>query len=170
MGGGISSSIIQNGRFVDVISDDEGTFSPERAGKIPSVSMVKLCYESGLVIKTMMKKLRGQGGLVAHLGTNDVRQAEKMADNGDKYAQLVLKAMALQIAKDIGSLSVVADGRVDYVVLTGGAAHSKMLTDIIKEKVGFIAPVRIVPGAYEMDALAGGVARVLKGIEKARTF
>jgi len=170
MGGGISSNVICRGRFIDVISDDEGTFSPERAGKLPSHKLLEMCFESGLDKRAIQKKLRGKGGLVAHLGTSDIREAEKMMENGDSRAQTVFRAMALQIAKDIGSLSVVANGEIDYIILTGGVAYSKMMTDLIRQRVEFIAPVKIVPGAYEMDALAGGISRVLRGEEQASRF
>lgn len=170
LGGGISSNIIKNGKMIDTIPDDQGTFSPERAGKLPCVALVKMCYESGLDQKTMQRKLRGQGGLVAYLGTNSAKEVEEMVRNGDEYANLVYRAMALQIAKDIGVLSVVASGKIDYIILTGGIAKSEMLTGWVKEKVEFIAPVKIVPGTYEMEALAGGITRVLNGQEEAKVY
>ena len=83
---------------------------------------------------------------------------------------LILEAMAHNVAKNIGKLAVVVRGKVDGIVLTGGIAHSRLITDWITERVSFIAPVTILAGENEMESLALGVLRVLRGEEKARTF
>lgn len=45
-----------------------------------------------------------------------------------------------------------------------------MFTDMITKYVEFIAPVVVKPGAKEMEALANGILRVLRGTEKAHKF
>jgi butyrate kinase len=169
MGGGISVNLIKNGRFADIVSDDEGTFSPERTGRVGERNLVKMCFRSGLSEKEMQKKVRGNGGLVAYLGTTNAIEVEKMIAAGDKKAEQVYYAMAYQIAKDIGSLAAAANGDIDYIIITGGIAHSEMMTGWIKEKVQFIAPVKIVPGTFEMEALAQGIQRVLNKEEAFHT-
>ena len=117
-----------------------------------------------------MRKIHGGGGLSAHLGTIDAIEVEKMIEGGDKYAKIVYDAMAYRIAKDIGTLAVPVAGKVDRIILTGGIAYSKYLTGQIVDLVDWIAPVEIMAGEYEMEALAGGALRVLRGEEKLQDF
>ena len=107
---------------------------------------------------------------MSHLGTRDAREVEKRIDAGDSYAALVYEAMALNVAKAISRLAVTVCGDVDYIVLTGGIAYSQRFTDWIIQRVSFIAPVCIVPGENEMEALALGGLRVLRGQETARVW
>ncbi|MDR2945816.1 MAG: butyrate kinase [Candidatus Adiutrix sp.] len=170
LGGGSSLTLHQNGRIIDAMSDDEGPFSPERAGGLPGFKLIDLCVQMGCDAKAMQKLLRGQAGLYAWFGTTDARAVEGMIDQGDGKAALVYEAMALNIAKSIGKLAVVVDGRVDAIILTGGLAFSKRLTTWIEDKVKFIAPVIMMPGEKEMEALAQGALRVLRGEETARLY
>ena len=170
LGGGISINIHHEGQIIDLISDDEGPFSPERAGRVPCRDLINLCYSGKFDKKTMQRKLRGNGGLKAYLNTIDAREVEAMIQEGNEYAKMIYQAMAYQVAKGIGELATVVDGKVDVVILTGGIAHSKMLTSWIKNKVSFIAQVEIMPGENEMEALAYGALRVLKGEEEAKEY
>ncbi|WP_411678754.1 butyrate kinase [Clostridium thailandense] len=170
LGGGISLSVHEKGRMVDIMADDEGPFSPERAGRVPCKALIDLCYSGKYDKKTMNKKLRGNGGLKDYLNTVDARDVEKMIDNGDENAKIVYEAMAYQVAKGIGDLATVVKGKVDAIVITGGIAYSNMMTGWIKERVEFIAPVEIMPGENEMESLALGTLRVLKGEEKAKKY
>lgn len=161
LGGGITSGFHDHGRIVDWVYDDEGPMSPQRAGAIPTRYMVDLCYKSKKTLQEMKMYLCGQTGLVAYFGTHDVRDVEKLIDEGNEEAELVLKAMAYGVAKSIGQLAVVRDGTLDQIILTGGVAYSERVTNWIKEKVSFLAPVSIIPGEREMEALAAGAWRVL---------
>lgn len=165
MGGGMTVNLISGGRVLDFIGDDEGSFSPERSGGVPVRPLVKLCYSGKYTEKEMQKKLKGGGGLMAYLGTNDFREAEKKAAAGDEHAALIIDAMVLQTAKDIASLAAVVSGKVDKIILTGGIAYSEAFTSAVAGKTEFIAPVSIIPGTYEMEALALGILRVLRGEE-----
>lgn len=168
LGGGITTNLIRRGRIYDIVGDDEGTLSPERSGGLPCRRLVKLCYSGRLTEKEMQARLKGRGGLTAYLGTNDLVEIEKRIDGGDRQARLVYEAMALQIAKDIGSLFPVVNGAVDKIILTGGLANSERLTGLIESRVKFLAPVSVIAGTFEMKALALGALRVLTGREKAR--
>jgi butyrate kinase len=145
-------------------ANEMGPFSPERTGGLPSGDLAKLCfsgkYES---MKALKPHLRGKGGMVAYLGTNDVREALKMVESGDKHAELILDAMAYQISKEIGSMATVLKGKVDAVVLTGGVAYAEYITSRIKDSVSFIAEVIVKPGEDEMIALNEGVLRIDAG-------
>lgn len=168
LGGGISVSVHSKGKMIDIVSDDEGPFSPERSGRLPGKDLMNMCYENDK--NTMKKKLRGKGGLISYLGTNSALVVEEKIKSGDDYAKLIYEAMAYQIAKGIGELAVVVDGAVDRIIITGGIAHSSMMTGWIKKRVEFIAPVVIVPGENELESLAMGALRVLKGEETAREY
>ena len=168
LGGGMSVSIHSKGNMVDIVSDDEGPFSPERSGRVPCKDLISMCYINDK--ETMQKKLRGKGGLISYLGTNSAIEVEKMIEKGNKEAELIYKAMAYQIAKGIGELATVVDGNVDRIVITGGIAYSKLITEWIRKRVEFIAPVEIIAGENELEALALGVLRVLNGEEEAREY
>lgn len=168
LGGGISISVHKKGKMVDIVSDDEGPFSPERSGRVPCRALMEMCYINDK--NTIKKKLRGEGGLVSYLHTNSALEVEKRIESGDEEAKLVYQAMAYQVAKGIGELATVVEGDIDAVVITGGIAYSKMMTEWITKRVKFIAPVEIVPGENELEALAFGALRVLKGEEKAHEY
>jgi len=172
LGGGISIGAHKHGRVVDVNDalNGEGPFSPERAGGLPVLDLVKLCYSGKYTYQEMKKKLIGQGGVVAHLGTNDVREVYKKIEEGDKKAELVLEAMAYQTAKEIGAMAVVLKGQVDAIGITGGIAYNEDFVKRISERVKFIAPIYVYPGEDEMSALAQGAYRVLSGEEKAKMY
>jgi butyrate kinase len=172
LGGGISVGAHRNGRIVDVNNalDGEGPFSPERTGSLPVGGLIKLCYSGKYTIDELKKKIVGNGGLMAYLGTNDGREVEKMIHNGNKEAELVYKAMAYQVAKEIGACAAVLEGKVDAVCMTGGLAYDKALIGWIKERVEFIGDIKVYPGEDEMIALAEGGLRVLRGEEQAKEY
>lgn len=168
LGGGCSTSAHCKGRIVDLNADDEGTFSPERPGRVPCSSLVDLCYSGRYTYKEAKKLMRGQGGLVAYLGTNSAVEVEKRIAAGDAQAKAVYEAMAYQISKDIAAMAAAMSFEVDRIILTGGIAHSEMLTGMIARRVGKVAPVEIVAGSFEMEALAAGIRRVIHGEEPAK--
>lgn len=170
LGGGTSINLHRHGRIVDLCSDDDGPMSPERAGKLNGKSYVDLCFSGKYSKDEMMKRIKGLGGLVSHLGTSSLIEVEQRIKSGDSHASFILDAMAYQIAKEIGALATAVCGAVDGVILTGGCAHSTLLTERVKQRVEFIAPVTIVPGAKEMEALYQGISRVLDHAENYRIY
>jgi butyrate kinase len=140
--------------------------SPERAGSLPVGGLASLCFSGKYEQKEIQNMIVGKGGLVAHLGTSDLREVEKRIAAGDQRAELVFEALAYQVSKEIGSAAVVLEGAVDAVILTGGLAHSDKLCRRIEARVDFIAPVLRYPGEDEMQALAEGALRVLEGEER----
>jgi len=171
LGGGISVTAHRRGRMVDVNNAlDAGPFSPERCGTLPLTDIIELCYSGRFTKDGLKKHLIGQGGLVSHLGTNSALEVEQRIAAGDHRALLVAKAMAYQVAKEIGAMAAVLEGSVDAIVVTGGVAHWQDLVWWIEERVSFIAPVVCYPGEDELLALAQGTLRVLQGEEPARTY
>ncbi len=170
LGGGITVNLHHNGKIEDFISDEEGPFSPERAGGLPMFDVIKMCYDGTHDYRSMMKMVKRQGGLMAHLGTTDSQEVEAMIARGNEHAKLVYDAMALNVAKHIGKVAPGVCGRVDAILLTGGIAHSEYFTEYVRRCVQFIAPVVVYPGEDEMLSLALGGLRVLRGEEQARTY
>lgn len=170
MGGGITLSLHVGGRVVDMISDDEGPFAPERSGGLPCFQLAEMATQDGVTFPEMMRRMQRKGGLMDWFGTSDAREIERRIHEGDGKAALVYEAMAHNLAKNIGKLAVVTRGRLDAILLTGGVARSRMLTDWVAERVSFLAPVHVLPGENEMESLALGVLRVLRGEEEAHTF
>lgn len=172
LGGGISVGAHQRGRVIDVNNalNGDGPFTPERAGAIPSWSLIELALSGQYSRDELKKKLTGKGGLVAHLGTNDVREVIRRVRSGDKQAELIYQAMAYTIAKEIAAMASVLKGEVDAVVITGGIAYNDDFVALIKERTAFIAPLLVYPGEDEMSALAKGALRVLSGEESAKTW
>ncbi|MCQ2529660.1 MAG: butyrate kinase [Lachnospiraceae bacterium] len=170
LGGGITESLHSMGRIIDFVSDEEGPFSPERTGGLPLFQVVDMAFSGEYDQKSMMKEIKGKGGLLSHLGTTSSPEIEKRIEEGDEYAKLVYEAMTLSVAKHIAALSTTVNGKVDAIILTGGLAKSDMIPKMIADRVEFIAPVVVYPGENEMDSLAFGALRVLRGEEEAKTF
>jgi butyrate kinase len=159
LGGGITVGAHKRGKVVDVNNglDGDGPFSPERAGSVPIGQLAKLCFSGKYQLHEVKKMITGKGGMVAYLGTNSALEVEQEAEKGNRKFKQCYEAMAYQIAKEIGGLATVMMGKVDAILITGGLARSEMLTDWIKERVGFISEVKLFPGEDEMQALAEGV-------------
>ncbi|WP_373483198.1 butyrate kinase [Acetobacterium sp.] len=170
LGGGISISAHKKGRIIDVIADDTGPFSPERSGGVPLLALVELIFSGDYQKNELLKKIRGQGGLKALLGTGDIREIEQRILSGDQKAKQVYAAQVYQIAKGIGEIAVVLKGEIDGIILTGGMAYSEKLTSMIKDYVTFLAPIKCLPGENEMEALALGGLRLLRGAEEPQLF
>lgn len=170
LGGGITLSLHHKGRIVDMISDDEGPFSPERAGGLPVFQVIDMATSEGMDKKKMMKKVKSHGGLMGYFGVTDTRVVEKMMKEGDEKAALVYNAMILNVARNIAKLAVYVNGKIDAIILTGGIAYSDYFTDEVRKRVEFIAPVTVYAGENEMESLALGALRVQRGEETAKTF
>jgi butyrate kinase len=171
LGGGITIGAHEKGLVIDCTHGlGEGPFTPERAGALPTQDLLELAQSGRVSPKDLSRKLVGQGGLAAYLGTSNAVEVEEAVKKGDAKAGAIYRAMAYQIAKDIGAMAAVLGGKVDGVVLTGGLAHSEMLTGWVKQRTGFVAPIFVFPGEDEMEAMAEGSLRILRGEEKPREY
>jgi len=172
LGGGISVGAHCKGRIIDVNNAlaGEGAFSPERSGTVPTGQLVDMCFSGQYSKEEICKKLLGLGGVSAYLGTNNMIEVEERVKNGDEKALIVLKAMAYQVAKEIGAYATVLKGAVDCIIITGGLAYDKYFVELIKERVSFIAEVKVFPGEDELRSLATSAYRVLNNQEKAINY
>jgi butyrate kinase len=172
MGSGISFAMHHHGRAIecsDALSGD-GPFSPSRAGMLPTVQLVKLCYSGQYTEAEMLRKINGHSGLTAHLGTNDVREVEQRIQNGDEHARLILDAMIYSISRWLSSLAPSTNGHVDAIILTGAIAHSEYVTNGLKRRLSFLAPVHVYPGEDELTALAMNVLRAMRGEQEIKEY
>lgn len=165
LGGGISVSAHRHGLVIDVNNalDGEGPFSPERAGTLPAFQLAELCFSGKYTLKDVKKMITGKGGAVAHLGTNDLKEAEERAIAGDRHCQAFFEAMFYTVSKEIGAMHVVLTGKTEAIIITGGMAHSPYCVNMIREQVDYLAPVAVIPGEDEMGALASNAYGALTG-------
>ncbi|HER09713.1 MAG TPA: butyrate kinase [Bacteroides sp.] len=172
LGSGISVGAHHMGRVIDVNNalDGDGPFAPERSGTLPTGALARFCFEEAESLDQVKDMLAGKGGLYAYLGHKDAEQMEKQARKGNRKAKLIQDAMAYQISKEIGAMAAVLGGEVHAILITGGIAHNTDLTDYIKERVSFIAPVFVYPGEDEMRALALNGSLLLNGSISAREY
>ncbi len=165
LGGGISVGAHKKGRVVDVNNalNGEGPFSPERSGTLPVYQLIDLCFSDKYTKEQIQRMVVGEGGYVAYLGTNDARDVQTAAANGDLKAALIQEALGYQVSKLIGEMAVVLDGEVDAILLTGGLAYNSWLVDYISRKTSFIGQIFVYPGEDELQALAMNALRVARG-------
>lgn len=172
MGGGITVSAHRQGRVIDTSNalNGAGPFSPERSGTLPPGPLVDLCFSGKYTREELQRLINGRGGLLAHLGTTSVPEILRRIDNNDLHAMLVLRAMCYTVAKEIGAMAIALKGKVDAILLTGGIAHNKRLTDFITMHIDFIAPVAVYPGENELQALAYNALSVLRGEQPLKEY
>lgn len=172
IGGGISVTAHQKGQMIDsndILSGD-GPLAPTRAGALPARQVLDLSFSGKYTYRELYDRITKTGGLVDHLGTSDAREVHKMIEAGNQYAKIIYDAMIYGIGKNIGSMAVALQGKVDAIILTGGISHDNYVTEKIRKMTEFIAPVEVMAGEFEMEALAAGVRRVLSGEEKVKTY
>jgi len=173
LGGGITVGAHRNGRVVDVNNglDGDGPYSPERSGGVPIGDLVKLVFSHNYTHPDIKKLIKGNGGVVGYLGTNDMMFVQEQIDkHRNREHEFIFKGMAYQVAKEIGQCAAVLCGKVDAVCITGGIANYDKMVKWISERVDWIAPILVFPGEEEMKALALGALRVLTGEEKAKEY
>lgn len=172
LGGGISIGAHCYGEVIDASSggDGEGSFTPERAGYVPGRTLVRMCYNGKHTAKEMEGYFIREGGLMAYLGTADLREVEKMIDDGNERAKMLFNAMAYNVAKTIGSMFAVLDSDADAIVLTGGLAYSKRFCAELERRIGKMAKVIVCPGEAELLSMVQGVIRVMTGETEAQIY
>lgn len=165
IGNGTTVGAHRKGRVIDVNQgfDGDGPFSSIRSGSLPMGEIVKMCFDEKMTKDQVHCLLTHCGGLNAHLGTTNISDLEKMIENGDKHARLIMEAMAYQISKSIGEMYAVLRSEVNAILITGDLAYSNFLIHCILDHVNKMAPVFIYPGDNDVQAMAANANRVLKG-------
>jgi butyrate kinase len=172
LGTGITVAAHLQGKQVDSSNaNEDGPFSPQRTGSLPTMPLVQMCFSGKFKADDMKKKIQREGGLLSYLGTDDIPTVEKRMAEGDQEAESVYNAMIYQVAKEVGAYAVVLKGKIDAIIITGGIAHSQQFVDKLKAWIGFLCPtINVIPGEGEMESLALGVLRVLNNEEPAKAY
>lgn len=172
VGGGLSVACHDHGRMVDTndVLEGSGPFAPNRSGDVPLKPVVGLAFSGEHDKKEIDGVIGKTGGLVGLVGTDDARIIRSRIAEGDEWAAVCYDAMAYQVAKAIGAFAAVLKGEVTGIVLTGGVSHDEYFVNYITERVGWIAPIKVYAGDFEMDALAAGAVRALDGVEDVMTY
>lgn len=170
IGGGVSVSAHRGGRMADGydIVGGEGPMAPTRCGAISVANLLEYLKDKDL--KEVRALCTKTGGFVSQVGISDAIELTNRAAAGGKKAEMVWNTMIYQIAKAIGSMASVLEGKVDGILLGGGMVHSQDLVEQLKKYCGWIAPVTAYPGEFEMEAMASGALRVLRGQETAKHY
>ncbi|MEI6748646.1 MAG: butyrate kinase [Bacteroidales bacterium] len=163
--GGVSVGAHKFGKVVDVNQafDGDGPFSATRCGSLPVGELINLCYSGKYTHDEMRRLLTEQGGLFAYLGTKSISEILLRVDSGDEKAKTIVKAMAYQIAKEIGSMATVLVCEVDAVLIMGAILNSKFFTDELTRRIHRIGPVSIYPVVNDMDSLAINGNKIMTG-------
>lgn len=172
IGGGISVTAHKKGRMVDSndIIEGDGPMTPTRSGALPLMPVIEMAYSGKYEKEELIGRMVKKGGLLDHLGCDDMRKIEVMIKGGDEYAKLVVDSMIYQIAKYAGSMAVTLGGKIDAIIFTGGLAKSAYVVEGLKKWISWLGQIEVIPGEFEMEALAAGVLRVKNGEEEARTY
>lgn len=167
IGGGVTVGAHRKGLLCSVNDavNGDGPMAPTRAGWLPATDLIHLCFSGKYTEKELYDRVVKNGGLADHLGTSDAREIVARIQAGDRYAKLVYDAFIHQIAKAVGGCAMALKGKVDAVILTGGIAHDKYLVEQLTEYIGWLALISVQAGEFEMEALAAGAIRALKGEE-----
>jgi butyrate kinase len=163
--GGVSVGAHKFGKVVDVNQafDGDGPFSATRTGSLPVGQLIDLCYSGKYTHDEMHRMLTEQGGLLAYLGTKSISEILSRVDSGDEKAKFILKAMAYQIAKEIGSMATVLICEVDAILIMGAILNNKFFTDELTRRIHRIGPVSIYPVVNDMDSLAINGNKIMTG-------
>jgi len=172
VGGGLSITAQKHGKLVDAndVLNGDGPMCPNRAGNVPDLPLIKMAYSGKYTQKEVEAMISKTGGLLGLLGTDSALEIGERIANGDQWAKLVYDAFAYQLAKYIGSYACVLGGKVDAIVMTGGVSNDKNFIEKVKEYAGWIAPFIVYGGDFEMEALASGAIRYLKGEEEPKEY
>ncbi len=167
VGGGLSIAAHKQGKIVDGndVLNGDGPMAPNRAGYVPLLPIIKMCYSGKYTLDEMKAKVSKTGGLLGLLGTDSVRTIKDRVANNDQWAELIYRAFAYNLAKYIGSYACVLEGKVDAVVMTGGVSNDVDFIANVKKYAGWIGQFIVFAGDFEMEALASGAIRALKGEE-----
>lgn len=172
IGGGTSITAHKRGRMIDSndIIKGSGPMSVTRAGDMPYMNVIDLAYSGMYTKKELTDKLNKNGGLIDYYGTHDIRDVLGIVEEGDALAKIVLDGMIYQCAKYVGSMAVAMKGQVDAIILTGGVSNNECFTKGMEEYIGWIAEVVVMPGEFELEALAAGAIRGMRGEEEIKDY
>jgi acetate kinase len=126
LGNGASAAAIEAGRSVDTtmgLTPLEGLVMGTRSGDVDPALPAYLARTIGLGSQDVDTALNKESGLLALAGSNDLRDVEAAAADGDESARLALDVYCYRIRKYVGAYHAVL-GHVDAVVFTAGVGEN----------------------------------------------
>lgn len=168
LGATTSVTAFEAGRAIDTTGSgaDGGPMGARQSGPVPARDLLRLHGQLG---DQTLHHLAAGSGFLALTGSANLRELEARS-LGDPDVSRVAAAFVHQAAKAIGAMTGALSARPDAIVLTGGIARWDELIDRIERRVAWIAPVFVIPGELELEALAEGAGRVLLGQEALREW
>lgn len=131
LGNGCSACAVRNGKSVDTsmgFTPLEGLTMGTRSGDIDPGLMPFLSERLQLNSQDVMDVLNKQSGLLGLSGiSNDMREIQQAAQQGDIRANLAIEVFAFKIARYLGALAVSLP-RIDGLIFTGGIGENDRLT------------------------------------------
>ena len=67
-------------------------------------------------------------------------------------------------------MAVALKGEDDAIILTGGLSNSRYLVEKVTEYAGWLGKIVVMPGEFEMEALAAGAYRAETGTEAVKRY
>ena len=129
LGNGASVCAVDHGRSVDTsmgLTPAEGLIMGTRCGDIDPAIIAYLMETEGLGPEDLHRLINKEGGLKGLSGvSNDMREIEKAANEGNHRALLAIKTFAYRVRKYIGAYSA-AMGGLDVVAFTGGIGQGSV--------------------------------------------
>lgn len=168
---GATSSVtaFEKGRAIDSsgTGPDGGPMGAVQSGPLPTRALLKLAQKYG--VDDTLKLLAGASGMQSLTGSASLKDLEAR-EAGEEDVRAAVAAFVHQACKATMEQVGALQGRPDAIVLTGGAARWDALMDRIERRLAWVAPVLVIPGELELEALAEGAGRVLLGLEAARDW
>jgi acetate kinase len=123
LGNGASMCAIDHGRSIDTsmgLTPTEGLIMGTRCGDLDPGALAYLIRKDNLQPDDVEKLINRRSGLLGLSGlSNDMREIEKAAHEGNHHALLAFKTFCYRIRKYIGAYCAAMQG-LDVVVFTGG--------------------------------------------------
>lgn len=126
LGNGSSAAAILGGRSVDTsmgMTPLEGLMMGTRSGDIDPGIIFYLARNTGLDLDEIDTLLNHKSGLSGVCGTNDMREIQLQADQGDQQARLAIEMYCYRIKKYIGAYLAILE-RLDVLVFTAGIGEN----------------------------------------------
>ena len=119
----------------DIVNGD-GPMTPNRSGFVPAKALVGMCFSNKYTEKEIKSLINKSGGIMAWLGTTDMRDVGEMIKSGNKKSKVVYDAMIYQIAKQVGAMYVALKCNCSAIILTGGISNDPYLVKNLKKYIG----------------------------------
>jgi acetate kinase len=164
LGNGASITAIEHGRSVDTsmgMTPLEGLVMGTRAGDLDPGILLDLIQSGSFGSEELDALLNRQSGLTGLTGTNDMREIERRAGDGDEECRRALALYAYRVRRYIGGYAA-AMGGVDAIAFTGGVGeNSAGIRQACVQRLEFLGAKIVVVRADEELAMALQTATLL---------